>query len=197
MKTYASILFCLFLFCLSASPSMAASGKAVPGEDNRILKSVAFSDMSELHIIGADVDNDENLRWAVWSQTSAQGMVVKLALIKKTAGKPIVLGTVSHKDAFEPDIKRVVQWRYGKHAILAFTYHTGAAAQQVELYGLDEKNQPVLLDQRLGEVIGWSIGSQGQTMLCVYAKPESRLEPTCYLWDEKSHTLIRDQGGQP
>lgn len=191
MKYFKYIVLCLYLLCAPVSLLNAAPDQSILAEDNRTLMNVAFSALNELHIIGADVDNDEHLRWAVWSQTSAQGMVVKLAVVKKTASGPVVLYTLERKDAYEPNIRRIVDWRYGKHPVLALTYHQGAAAEQVELYGLADNNQPVLLDQRLGEASGWSIGSQGQTLLCVYTKSESFLAPTCYRWQEKSHSLVK------
>jgi hypothetical protein len=183
------ILF-LFLFCASASSSNAASAKATPTESYRILRSVAFSSLNELQIIGADVDSDKSLRWAVWSEYAAQGMMVKLALVKNTATGPVVLHALERKGAYEPTITRITDWRHGKHPVLAFTYHQGAAAEQVELIGLDTSNQPVQLDQRLGEIVGWAISPQGQTLLGIYARPESRLVPTWYRWNEKARALV-------
>ncbi len=151
---------------------------------------VAFSGLNELHIIGANSDNDEHLRWAVWAQASAQGMTVKLALLRKTTKGREVLYSLERKDAYEPNIKRIVGWRYGKHPVLALTYHQGAAAEQVELYGFAENHQPARLDQRLGEVVTWGISAQGQTLLGIYAKPEGRLVPTWYRWEEKTHKLV-------
>jgi hypothetical protein len=191
MKSLSYFILCLYLFFASVSPTSAASAKSPPVENDRILMGVAFSALNELHIIGADIDNDEHLRWAVWSQKSAQGMMVKLALLKNTATGPVVMYTLERKDAYEPDIKRIINWRYGKHPVLALTYHYGAAAEQVELYGLAYNNQPVRLDQRSGEVIGWGISSGGEALLGIYTKPEGRLKPTWYRWQEESHALVQ------
>ena len=191
MKSFNCFILCLYLFAASVSSASAASAKPSPAQNDRILLGVTFSALNELHIIGADTDNDKHLRWTVWSQTSAQGMTVKLALVENTSKGPAVLYTMERKEAYEPDIKRIVGWRYGKHPVLALTYHQGAAAEQVELYGLANNNQPVRLDQRLGEVIIWGISPQGQTLLGVYSKPEGRLLPTWYLWQEESHALIQ------
>jgi hypothetical protein len=190
MKSFSYFILCLYLFSASVSPANAASVKSLPAESGRILMGVAFSALNELHIIGVDAA-DEHLRWAVWSQKSAQGMMVKLALLKNTATGPVVMYTLERKDAYEPDIKRIINWRYGKHPVLALTYHQGAAAEQVELYGVAYNNQPVRLDQRSGEVVGWSISSGGEALLGIYTKPEGRLKPTWYRWHEESHTLVQ------
>jgi len=183
----------IYLFFTFVSTANSATTKSTHNENDQAIINVTFSGFNELHIIGADRDNDKNLRWAVWNQASSQDMmVVKLALVEKSTKGPVVHYTLERKDAYDSDINRIVEWHYGKHPVLAFTYHMGAAAQQLELYGIDDNNQPVQLDERLGEVIGWVIDSQGRTLLGVYTKPEGRLSPTWYRWDEKSHSLIEN-----
>jgi hypothetical protein len=187
MKSLKCCILCLFL-TVSASLMLAQSSASVPAD--RILKDVVFSKLNELRITGADIDNDEHLRWVVWCEKSTQGVIVKLALVESTAKGPAVLYTLERRDAYGADIKRIADWRYGDHPVLALTYHQGAAAEQVELYGFAENHQPVRLDQRLGEVVTWGISAQGQTLLGIYAKPEGRLVPTWYRWEEKTHKLV-------
>jgi hypothetical protein len=190
MKSLSYLILCVYLFFVSVLPTNSEPVKSAPVENNRILVGVAFSALNELHITGVDAA-DKQLRWAAWSQKSAQGMMVKLALLKNTATGPVVTYTLERKDAYEPDIKRIFNWRYGKHPVLALTYHYGAAAEQVELYGLAHNDQPVRLDQRSGEVVGWGISSGGEALLGIYTKPEGRLTPTWYRWQEQSHALVQ------
>jgi hypothetical protein len=195
MKISKYVILCLSLSFAFVLPSNAASKKSNQTETPYILQDIVFSNLNELHIIGVDNDNDKNLRWAVWNQTSSQSKIVKLALVKNITSGPVVLYTLERKDAYESDIKRISEWRYGKHPVFALTYHYGAAAEQVELFGLDDNNRPMKIDEMLGECIGWSI-NDGQTVLGVYDKPESRLLPTWYHWEEKTHKLIRTIGKQ-
>lgn len=153
-----------------------------------LLKNIAYSPLEELHIIGLDVDGDKNWRWATWSDSSKEGSAVNLMLLMKVKKNVVITWGVNKQDAYEPMIIRIVNWRFGQHPIVAFTYRLGAQAQQIELYGLDEKNRPLLLDTQLGEQIEWRIGTQGQTVLSLYNKPDGHLIPICYSWQkEKRH----------
>jgi len=178
---------CLLLICLLHF-SLANWAAAPHTGYSQLLKNIAYSPLEELHIIGLDVDGDKDWRWATWSDSSQEGSSVNLMLLMKTKKHVVITWGVNKQDAYEPTLNRIVNWQFGQHPILAFTYRLGAQAQQVELYGLDEKNRPLLLDTQLGEQIEWRIGIQGQTVLSVYSKPDGHLIPTCYSWQkEKRH----------
>ncbi len=74
---------------------------------------------------------------------------------------------------------------------MAFTYQYGALAEEIELYGLDSNDQPVLLGQESGETVQWSIGSNGEVLLGLYTKPEGGPMPTWYRWQAQTNTLER------
>lgn len=97
-------------------------------QDEHTLKSIAFSPLNELHIIGADVDADKHLRWAVWSEASEQGSSVRLALVANTVHGPKIVSSLIRDGAFEPTLIRVQNWRHGKHPVIALAYLQGAAA---------------------------------------------------------------------
>lgn len=140
----------------------------------------------ELHILGVDSENDQNTRWVVWSESGKQTKSVKLLV----TGKKLATTPRTIPDAYEPNVRQVEQWQMGSHPILALTYRLGAAAQQLELIGLNNRNQAVLIDEKMGEQIEWRINGNGELLLSVYTKPEGRLLPTCYRWQEKIAKLM-------
>ncbi len=187
------LLFGLMIFPTIIGASAPDSGNVVLPENDRLLMEVAFSALGELHVIGADIDADKTLRWATWSETTSQGVSVKLAILESNQKGLILSVCLEKQDAFEPDIRRITNWRYGKHPVLALTYRQGAEAELVELYGLDNDKRPVKLYECLGEQIEWHIGIHGETLLNVYTKPHGRLLPTCYRWQEKNHRMVRQK----
>jgi hypothetical protein len=154
----------------------------------QIVTKEAFS-TDGLHIIGVDSDNDQQLRWATWGNRSKHGMSIVLALLKKTQNGVSILWSREKHHSYEPHLTRLTSWRYGQHPILALTYRYGALAEQVELYGLDAKNQPVKLGEELGEEVEWSINSVGEGLMSVYSNPEGHIVPTCYRWEKKRQRL--------
>lgn len=160
-------------------------------QDEHTLKSIAFSPLNELHIIGADVDADKHLRWAVWSEASEQGSSVRLALVANTVHGPKIVSSLIRDGAFEPTLIRVQNWRHGKHPVIALAYRQGAAAEQVEIYGLDDHDSLVQLASVLGEQIEWRIGDKGQSVMSVYSKPHGRLVAVCYEWQHPTKKLER------
>ncbi|PZN71649.1 MAG: hypothetical protein DM484_25870 [Candidatus Methylumidiphilus alinenensis] len=168
--------------------SLACANPPFPAHGS-ILEKIAFSHLDDLQIIGADTENDKYWRWAAWSESSENGPSVKLALLNHKTKNVDIKWYSDKQDAYGPVITRVVNWRHGQHPILVLTYRQGAEAQQVELYGLDEKNRPLLLDKRLGEQIEWRIGIQGETVLSIYSKPYGHLVPVCYGWQDEKKRL--------
>ncbi len=117
-------------------------------------------------------------------------MSVVLALIKKVKNGTSLVWSIGRRDGYEPDIIRISDWRYGQHPLMAFTFQYGAAAEQVELYGIDSKNIPVKVGEILGEEIDWSINSDGEGIMNVYSKPNGRMAATCYRWNTKQHRVV-------
>jgi hypothetical protein len=128
------------------------------------------------------VDNGADLRYATWSDNTD----VHLAVIEQAK----LTAKITIHEAYQPMLRKIESWQYNKHPVLAFTYRQGAAAEFVELYGIDPKNQFVQLAQILGEQIEWRIGNNGETLLVVYSKPDAVLTPSCYLFDGSNYKLL-------
>jgi hypothetical protein len=154
----------------------------------------ALAAANDLHILGVDRDDDRKLRWLVWSESSPTTKTVNLTLIADTAQGPRTVFHTERKDAYDVEVRRLHAWRYGQHPILAFSYREGAAAEQIELYGLEADGMPVKLDEQSGEDLEWSAGRNGELLLVSYDKPEGRLVPSYYRWDDKKHKLASDPG---
>lgn len=147
-----------------------------------MLNNLLFSQATALQILNAD---NTNLRYATWSENSD----VYLVVIKQKK----ITAKITIADAYQPNFREIVSWQYQKHPVLVLTYRQGAAAELVELYGINTQNELILLAQILGEQIEWRIGKNGETLLSVYTKPEGALIATCYQFDNKSHKLSPSQ----
>lgn len=182
MKYLPVLFLCAHIVCVA---------EPVPVVMNEALKSVVFSPAGELHIIGVDKDDDQQLRWITWGERSEQSSTARLAVVSNSAQGPNTLSSVERRDAYAPSIVRAHPWRYGKHPVLAWTYQYGAAAQTLELYGLDDKEQLVKLDEASGALITWSVNSQGKMLANVHEQANARLSANCYDWQEKRHKLVK------
>ncbi len=182
---YLPILFLsAHLMCATAAtPDSASVALSEP------LKNVVFSPVAELHIIGVDKDDDRQLRWVTWGERTDQSSIARLMVVSNSAQSPNTLSSVERRDAYAPAIVRAHPWRYGKHPVLAWTYQQGAAAQTLELYGLDDKDQLVKLDEVSGALIEWSVNKQGKMLANIYEQANARLTASCYGWQEKQHKL--------
>lgn len=186
MKYLPVLFLCVHIAC-------AAAPVAEPADIvmNEALKSIVFSPAGELHIFGVDKDDDRQLRWITWSDRSDQSSIARLAVVANSAQGPKTISSVERRDAYAPSIVRAHPWRYGKHPVLAWTYQYGAAAQTLELYGLDDKDQLVKLDEVSGALITWRVNSQGQMLANIYEQTNARLTAHCYGWQEKQHKLAK------
>jgi len=197
MKTFASFLLGVLLVCV-ALPAQAGPKPSVRTVNEPVLKKLPLSSCDDLHVLRV-YPPDTGLRWVTWGTSRNRNgninvkmsMAVKLALLKKSGKGSVLICSVERKDAYNPKIKWIYSWRYGKYPVLAFTYLYGALAEEIELYGLDSNDQPVLLGQESGETVQWSIGSNGEVLLGLYTKPEGRPMPTWYRWQAQTNTLER------
>jgi hypothetical protein len=164
----------LFLLALYTSTSPA---KSTPQHD--LLHKLLLTRVTDLQVLS--VNNDSNLRYATWRENAD----IHLAVINQAK----VSAKITVHDAYQPNLRKEVNWQYDKRPVLVFTYRQGAAAEFAELYGLDAKNNLVLLDQLLGEQIEWRISNNGEVLLSVYTKPNATLSPTCYRFNDKPHKL--------
>jgi hypothetical protein len=155
---------------------------------------MALSAANDLHIVGVDRDDDKKLRWLAWSESAHQTKTANLTLVADTAQGPKAVFHTERKDAYDVEVRRVYAWRHGQHPILAFSYREGAAAQQIEFYGIEADGTPVKLDEQSGEDITWSADRNGELLLVAYNKPTGRLVPSYYRWDDKKHQLVSHSG---
>lgn len=186
MKYLPLLFLCAHIVCAAAPATEPATVVM-----NEPLKSLVFFSTGELHIIGVDKDDDRNLRWVTWSDRSEQGSTARLAVVGNSSQGSNTLSSVERRDAYAPSIVRAHPWNYGKHPVLAWTYQYGAAAQTLELYGLDDKNQLVKLDEASGALITWSVNSQGKLLANIHEQTNARLTANCYGWQEKQHKLLK------
>jgi len=168
------------LYVAIAGP--AAASKYSAGFPNFVTEK-AFS-TEGMHIIGVESDKDQELRWATWGKRSKHGPSIVLALLKKTKKGVSVLWSIEKLDGYEPAIKRIPSWRYGRHPVLALTFQYGALAAQVELYGLDEKERPTPIVEKLGESIEWSVSSHGEELMNIYSNSADQIIQHCYRWEK-------------
>jgi hypothetical protein len=135
-----------------------------------------------------DADKTGLLHWAAWGEGKAGSQTVRLALVNSLYGGR-ALWAMSWPDAYGPGLRPTPEWSFAGHPLLALTMQFGAAAEQIDLYGLDAKNQPVRLAEELGAAIGWSVDATGNLVLIVYSMPASTLVPACFGWNSSANQL--------
>ncbi|MGB8840870.1 MAG: hypothetical protein WCC64_07340 [Aliidongia sp.] len=136
----------------------------------------------------AVIDPAKALSWAVWGEGSPANQSVHLALFSVATDAP--LWTDVKAEAYDPGFRLLTDWRQENRPMVAVTFRYGAAAAQIELYGLDATDHPIRLDERLGAEIGWTIDTAGRTLLVIYSQQSGMLQPTCFGWDTGSGKLL-------
>ncbi|MEA5113317.1 MAG: hypothetical protein VB050_04750 [Geobacteraceae bacterium] len=146
-----------------------------------------------LHVIGVESDSDQRLRWATWGIHSKRGMSIVLSLLSNTSNGISTLWTMKKNDCYEPRLIRLTSWQYGQYPIVALTFHYGSLAKQIEFYGIDTKNRPVILAKKFGEMIESSINSKEEGLVKVYLKTNTHMTSTCYQWNQKKYCIEKAQ----
>jgi hypothetical protein len=140
-----SLVFIAVAIFATKGPTWADPSRAVTIMD-RILRA-ASTQIGGLSIIRVSEDAGSRLRWAAWSEReSRQAQIVHLALIALRDGRSVPVWSVARPDSYEPTIQRAWSWQYNGNPVLLFTYQEGAAAETLEVYGLDERGRPILLE---------------------------------------------------
>jgi hypothetical protein len=188
------------LYCLRYLPALwvgvqiacaaAPLAQPTPVAVAAALQGTAFASAGELHVIGVDEGSDSPLRWAAWDERLQQRSTARLALMHAPGQQQTPPVMVERQDAYAPSMVRLHAWRYGAHPVLAWTYQYGAAAQTLELYGLDSQDRPVLLGQMSGALITWDINRHGRMLAHVYEQDNARLTASCYGWQQAQHRLV-------
>ena len=132
--------------------------------------------------------NDEGtLRWAAWQLGAPPSQSVRLAFYDATHAPARPLWSVGWPDAYNP-LVQATGWTHAGRPVLALTMQFGAAAQQVDLYGLDAASHPVRMAEMLGAAVGWVVHPD-RTVLIVYQTPVSALVPHCFDWQDRTGQL--------
>ena len=138
----------------------------------------------------------EGLRWVAWADGVPPSSTVRIALINTRRGtEPVWSMTVP--DAYDPRFLQVAPWTHAGHPVYALTLHFGAAAEQVDLFGVEADGKPAHLASMLGDVIGFAIGLHKASVV-VYSRPDSSvMVPRCYEWQDRRGKLLRAPCAQP
>jgi hypothetical protein len=136
-----------------------------------------------------DANPSGTLRWAAWGDGPAGSQTVRLALLDPAPSSTMALWATAWPDAYGAALRPTPEWQFAGHQLMAITMQFGAAAEQIDLYGLDARNQPVRLAEKLGAAIGWAVDSSGDLVLIVYSMPDSALVPACFGWNPATSQL--------
>ncbi|MGY5957112.1 Lipoprotein [Kosakonia sp. BK9b] len=135
----------------------------------------------------ADNDTDGAQRWVAWEEGTIDARSSHLALYEKnTNGNIQPVWSTAWPDAWAPSLLMLQEWRWHDRPLLAVTLQFGAAAEQVDIYGLDEKQRPQRLAEKTAATIGWKISASGQRLLVLYEAKPTVLKATCYGWQENT-----------
>ena len=128
-------------------------------------------------------DSEKQLRWIAWSETADNRPTSYLALFAGHTGT--VAWQADWPDAYSPSVREVTQWRYAGRPVTALTVSFGAAAEQVDLYGLDASNRPVRLAERLGVAVDFRSSPDGKLVLEVFRTPDTIPLANCFVWESE------------
>lgn len=182
MKTTFAIPFLALSFITSIG--VQASENKTPDAINRIMA----EPVRNLSLM--DADPQGALRWVVWQEGQADSRVSYLALYQQDKGAASSVWSTSWPDAWSPALQPLSEWRWQGNALLAVTLQFGAAAEQVELYGLDTQNRPVKLAEKTAASVNWKINEAGQRLLVLYEPKPTILKASCYGWQENTGKLV-------
>jgi hypothetical protein len=151
----------------------------------------AASPVSDLTFTDADPDGQR--RWGAWAEGRKGETRVHLGLFARQPGSATLQWSQSWKDAYDPSLRSAPEWRYRGQPVLALTLRFGAAAQQVDLFGLDADQPPQLLAEKDAAAIGWIVSADGRLLLALYDANPTALTPGCFGWREQSGELAAEK----
>ncbi len=175
----AALTMAVFLQRAVAAPALGPLGGSV-----ETIAKMSFSGLSV-----EDANASGSLRWAAWGDGPAGSQTVRLALLDAAGTRTAALWATAWPNAYGAGLRPTPEWQFAGHQVMAITMQFGAAAEQIDVYGLDTKNQPVRLAEKLGAAIGWAVDSSGDLILIVYSMPDSALVPACFGWNPATSQL--------
>jgi hypothetical protein len=176
---FMALVMAVFLQQAVAAPALGPLGGSV--------ETISKMPFSGLSIENANASG--SMRWAAWGEGPAGSQTVRLALLDTAATSTTALWAMAWPDAYGAALRPTPEWQFAGHQLMAITMQFGAAAEQVDLYGLGAKNQPVRLAEKLGAAISWAVDSSGDLILIIYSTPESALVPACFGWNPATSQL--------
>jgi hypothetical protein len=135
-------------------------------------------------IVVADAGGGTGLHWAAWSNQAGPSPSVRLALFDTRKSPAEAVWSQSWPGAYDPRFVALTPWVSARHPVYALTMQFGAAAEQVDLFGLDSAGRPARLAEKLGAEIGFIVAAD-QSALVVYQTPHVALVPSCYEWSDR------------
>ena len=174
----------IFALAFIASAAVWAAENKTPEAINRIMAEPVHN----LSLM--DADPQGALRWVAWQEGQADTRVSYLALFQQGKGAALSVWSTGWPDAWAPALQPLSEWRWQGNALLAVTLQFGAAAAQIELFGLDAKNRPVHLAEKTAASVGWKINEAGERLLVLYEPKPTALKASCYGWQGNTGKLM-------
>lgn len=175
----------ILLLPLALALGPAARGEEVPPS----VREAAAAPISNLQVL-PDTSEISTLRWATWmSGQKADTNAVWIALLRRGRTGAVSLFSAHHKHGYEPKIEILYNWHYAGRPTVAFTWKMGAGATELELYGLDHADKPVLLGE--ADAVRFLPRYHQDFYLEAYQGPND--PKTCLFFDrEKPELVSRD-----
>jgi hypothetical protein len=149
---------------------------------------------NDIQFISAPVSNftrieseKGNLQWVAWADDLSAEKVAHLVLHQRQGGELQAVWSESWPNVYALELRSMHQWRWLGHDLLAVTLQYTPTSEQVELYGIDSDNHPVLLAQKKAAIVSWRLDKTDKLILVV---SDAIHKTNCYGWLEKSHQLV-------
>lgn len=159
---------------LTAATALAADDRSRQALDTAVAHAAAAPFLS-LQVLSASSLPESRLRWATWGEGVGKGQTVYLALLARHRAGAVRLWLKHYPEGYLPTIRLAHGWTYHKHPVLVLTFQYGAAVELLVMVGLDSRERPVLLDERMASLFEFRYGEGGLYILAHRAIDEPNL----------------------
>lgn len=135
-------------------------------------------------------DPSRRLRWVAWAERGRMGRSVTLVLRKAARDGERLLWSGLWRDAYDPALRAIPDWRSGGVPLVALTLRYGAGAQEAVLLAQRGAEPPRRVAERLDTVIEWRQDAAGRTVLVAFGRDGSALRPGCFGWDGRALVAV-------
>jgi hypothetical protein len=157
-----------------------------------ILKNIASSQIYTVQVIsvGAIRSSGSGLQIVTWEEwKDPDNHNIYLGLAEKSDLNVKMLWFTKRDGPYTPLIQEITQISYNERPVIALTYLYGASTKNLEIFGI-EKEKLILLDQKSGSDIGWSLLKDGQFAFIQYDETDKKtLKLSCYVWSKETNKL--------